>query len=82
MFKSKEELLMAVNKCLPYHENISELDFSTYELSIMLTWRNRHKFVIGINGTVYELENGVPTGTDISIMFRELLKRQYVSSIL
>ena len=79
MFKTKEELLTAILKSLPYSDQITELDFSTEETAIILIWRKSNKFRIGISGEVEEVGNGVLIGSDISILFRELLKRQWVS---
>lgn len=76
MFKTKEELLTAVLKSLPYSDQITDLDFSTEETAIRLIWRKSNKFRIDINGGVEEVGNGVLIGSDISILFRELLKRQ------
>ena len=79
MFKTKEELLTAILKLLPYSDQITELDFSTEETAIRLIWRKSNKFRIGLSGEVKEVGNGVLIGSDISILFRELLKRQWVS---
>lgn len=81
MYNTKEELFMAINKCLPYPAQISELDFSTEKDAIRLTWRKTNKFRISTNGHVEEVSDGVLIGSDISIMFRELIKRQYVSGL-
>ena len=81
MYNTKEELLMAIYKCLPYPEQISDLDFSTDNDAIRLTWRKKNKFRISTNGHVEEVSDGILIVSDISIMFRELIKRQYASCL-
>lgn len=81
MYNTKEELFMAINKCLPYPEQISDLDFSTENDAIILTWRKSNKFRVSTNGHVEEVGDGVLIVSNISIMFRELIKRQFVSGL-
>lgn len=78
MFNTKEELLTNVLKSLPYSDQITELDFSSEEKAIRLAWRKTNKFRISLSGDVEEVEKGVLIVSDISILFRELLKRQWV----
>ena len=54
MFNTKEELLMAVLKSLPYSDQITELDFSSEEKAIRLVWRKSNKFRISLSGGVEE----------------------------
>ena len=81
MYNTKEELFICINKCLPYPDQISDLDFSTEKDAVILTWRKTNKFRITTNGHVEEVVDGVLIGSNISIMFRELIKRQYVSDL-
>lgn len=69
---------MAINKCLPYPDQIKDLDFTTEETTIRFAWRET-KFRIDIIGSVEEVGDGVLIGSDICILLRELLKRQWVS---
>jgi len=82
MFKTKEELLMAIMKCLPYPDQISDLDMTTEPEAIRLTWRKGHSFNIPLTGHVYERLDGCLSGSDIAILFRELLKRQHISDYI
>ena len=79
MFNTKEELLTAVLKSLPYSDQITELDFSLEERAIRLIWRKSNKFRITLSGEIEEVGDGILIGSDISILFRELLKRQWAS---
>jgi hypothetical protein len=81
MYNTKEELFIAINKSLPYPDQISDLDFSTEKDVIRLTWRKTNKFRISTNGHVEKVGNSVLIGSDISIMFRELIKHQYMSGL-
>lgn len=74
MYNTKEELCMAINKCLPYPDQISDLDFSSEKDAIRLTWRKTNEFRISLNGQVEEVDGCFLVGSDISIMFRQLLK--------
>lgn len=79
MFETKENLLMAINKCLPYPDQITDLDFSSNSNSIYFTWRKTNHFKIGINGSVEVIDGCFSSVSDICIIFRELLKHQYIS---
>lgn len=74
MFDSKEKLFMAINKCLPYADQITSLDFTSEINAIRFVWRGNH-FRISTNGEVEEVGNGVLIGSDICIILRALLNR-------
>lgn len=73
MYNTKEELLVAVFKCLPYSDQISDLDFSNEKSAIRFIWRT-NKFRVSLSGNVEEYGNGVLSTTDICILFRKLLE--------
>lgn len=73
MWNKKEEILEAVIKTLPYSNQIKNLDMSSEQGAIRFTWRG-NKFRIAMSGLVEEVGDGVLSGTDICIIFQELLK--------
>jgi len=77
MFESKEELLMAIQRCLPYADQIQKLDFSTSSNSISFVWRCEH-FKIDLSGQVGVIDDGCIVYSSICIIFRELLRREWL----
>jgi hypothetical protein len=81
MFKTKEEILTTILKTLPYSEQISGLDFSSEEDAIRFVWRENNKLRVTLSGDVNEIGDGVLIGNDISILVRQLIKNQWVSTL-
>ena len=74
MFKSKESLLEAIIRCIPYPHQMSDIGISTEDDSIRFKWRSSH-FRVSILGSVEEIGDGVLIGSDITIMFEKVLKQ-------
>ena len=84
MYKTKEELMTAVIKCLPYSEQITDLDFTSQKEAIYLTWRRDNRFKISLSGFVEQVsdDGNLLTVSDVCILLRELIKRQHISEEL
>ncbi len=71
---TKDELIMAIMRNVPYPNQITELNTS-YENEVRFTWRD-NKFCVNIHrgvGEVGEVGDGVLFGSDISILMREVI---------
>lgn len=74
--ETKEQALELVVKSIPYPEHIKDWDLSSEETSIRFTWRTENRFRFDFKYmSVEEVGNGVLSGTNITILLRELLKR-------
>lgn len=82
MFKTKEELVTAIIQAIPYSDHISDLDFTTETNAVIFTWRKTNKFRVTISGGVDEVGDGVLIGSDMAILVRELIKKQWGLSLL
>lgn len=82
MFETKEKLLEAIIDCLPYNDQMKELDFTSMADAVLLTWRGI-KFKVNFTGDVYEIDEvGCGISSAAAILFRELLQREHVSDSL
>lgn len=80
MFDTKELLLEALMKSLPYAEQICNLDFTSEKNDITFEWR-RSKFRVSISGSVNQLNDNMICGTNESMLIKQLLhKHKYPSS--
>jgi hypothetical protein len=77
MFETKEELLMAVMKCLPNPDLMCNLDFTSDSGAINFKWRG-DTFRVMLNGEVEEvLIGGLASYSNCAILLRALLKNYW-----
>jgi len=74
----KETIIEAIIKCLPYSDQIKDLDFTSNENAIYFTWRST-MFKVSKTGHVEEVDGSILIGSDICIIFSELLQRQLLT---
>ena len=74
MFDTKEQLMEAIMKALPYPEQITGIDFSSDPSAISLTWRTV-RLRADLNGNTSEIDGSLQIGSNLSMLFKELLKR-------
>ena len=79
MYETKEKIIETVYAALPYSEQIKNLDVTKMSDAIMFDWRGTRYKVLE-NGSVYEIEGEMASGSDIAILMRELFKRQFYST--
>jgi len=72
MFDTKELLLEAIYKCIPYSNQITQLSLSEEE-AIRFTWRSL-RFRVSLNGSVEEVGESVLIGSDASILLSGLIR--------
>lgn len=80
MFKTKENLLLAVIACLPYADQMKDLDFTSAAKAISFMWRGTI-FNITTDGHISELNGGFSSGGDLSILLTALLKALWVKTL-
>lgn len=74
MFDTKEALVSAIYKCLPYSNQITNLDFTSVETAVYFTWRG-NDFRVSLSGHSEEVQGSILTGSDLCLLFNELLKQ-------
>jgi hypothetical protein len=71
---TKSQILEAVLQAIPYPDQIKDIDMESRTSSVKFAWRG-DVFVVGDTLNVDCLEDGCLCGNNISIIFRELLKK-------
>ena len=75
---TKEVAMEVVLKAIPYPEHLSDFDFTSEKTAIIFTWRH-NRFRLDIEYiSVEEVGNGVLSGSNMSILLQELIKREFI----
>lgn len=77
MYKTKEQLLMALIRCLPYPEQIKDLDMTSSEDEVMFNWRGMNKACVSLDGRVGVINNSVETIGHDCMLLQALLQCDY-----
>lgn len=73
---SQADLVQLVYSSLPYSDQITELDLETDKDAMFFVWR-RESIKVKLNREVYTIEKGSAVGSNLSILIRTIIKREY-----
>ena len=80
MYKTKDKLIEAIYKAMPYADQIKDLDLTKSENHIYFTWRE-NRFKVSLDGYVGTIHGCMEHGCDLSILFAKLLKIEWVKTL-
>lgn len=80
MFFTKDKLLTTIIKCMPYSNQMTELDTTSEENAISFTWR-ANRFRVNVYGYTEEVRDGILIRSNIAILITALLTLQYISDL-
>lgn len=79
MFKSKDEMILAVVNSVPI-TTISSIDTTTAKDAIYFKWRN-DEFKLSEDGSVYVLENECAVGSSLAILMAQVIKNYWIHNM-
>jgi hypothetical protein len=81
MYETKEKLVMALMGCIPYPEQIKNLDCSTDGNIVSFDWRGMNGVNVSLCGSVAIIVSGIETRGHDTLLLEALLRSHYTKNV-